>query len=112
VDSVGGRTLQGSIDALAYRGRCVTVGDAGRTPADTLDISKMRPNNQTLSGYFLGGELLMGPRAYPMIEDLLDRIARGELRVVIDRTYPLAEAAAAHAYIESRQSFGRVLLIP
>ena len=32
--------------------------------------------------------------------------------MVIDRTYPLAEAAAAHAYIESRQSFGRVLLIP
>jgi NADPH:quinone reductase len=112
VDSVGGRTLQGSIDALAYRGRCVTVGDAGRTSAATLDISNMRPNNQTLSGYFLGGELLLGPRAYPMIEGILETIARGELRVVIDRTYPLAEAGEAHAYIESRQSFGRVLLIP
>ncbi len=112
VDSVGGRTLQGSIDALAYRGRCVTVGDAGRSAAETLDISKMRPNNQTLSGYFLGAELLLFPRAYPMIGRLLEDVARGDLRVVIDRTYPLAAAAEAHAYIESRQSFGRVVLVP
>jgi len=39
-------------------------------------------------------------------------VAEGRLRVVIDRTFPLAEAAAAHAYIESRQAFGRVVLIP
>jgi NADPH:quinone reductase len=112
VDSVGGATLQGSIQALAYRGRCVTVGDAGRAPAEHLDISSMRPNNQTLSGYFLGAELLLAPRAHAMIAGHLDAVARGELRVVIDRSYPLAEAAAAHAYIESRQAFGRVLLIP
>jgi NADPH:quinone reductase len=112
VDSVGGRTLQGSIDALAYRGRCITVGDAGRAAAETLEISNMRPNNQTLSGYFLGAELLLFPRAYPMIARLLEDIARGDLRVIIDRTYPLSEAAEAHTYIESRKSFGRVLLIP
>jgi NADPH2:quinone reductase len=47
-----------------------------------------------------------------MIARHLDDIAKGELRVVIDRAYPLSEAGAAHAYIESRQSFGRVLLTP
>ncbi|HWE65653.1 MAG TPA: zinc-binding alcohol dehydrogenase family protein [Acidimicrobiales bacterium] len=112
VDSVGGVTLQGSINALAYRGRCVTVGDAGRSSAEQLDISTMRPNNQTLSGYFLGAELLLFPRPHAMIAGLLADIARGELKVVIDRAFPLSEAAAAHAYIESRQSFGRVLLTP
>jgi NADPH2:quinone reductase len=112
VDSVGGVTLQGSINALAYRGRCVTVGDAGRSSAEQLDISTMRPNNQTLSGYFLGAELLLFPRPHAMIAGLLADIAKGELKVVIDRSFPLSEAAAAHAYIESRQSFGRVLLTP
>jgi NADPH2:quinone reductase len=112
VDSVGGATLQGSINVLAYRGRCVTVGDAGRSAADRLDISNMRGNNQTLSGYFLGAELLLSPRPHPMIAGHLDAIARGELKVVIDRTFPLSDAAGAHAYIESRQAFGRVLLIP
>ncbi len=112
VDSVGGATLQGSLRALAYRGRCVTVGDAGRSPAERLDISMMRGNNQTLSGYFLGAELLLFPRAHALIAGHLDAIAHGVLRVIIDRAFPLAEAAAAHAYIESRRSFGRVLLIP
>jgi NADPH2:quinone reductase len=112
VDSVGGATLQGSVNALAYRGRCVSVGDAGRAPAEHVDISGMRGNNQTLTGYFLGAELFLAPRAYAMIDRLLGEIAAGELRVVIDRTFPLSEAAAAHAYIESRQAFGRVLLVP
>ncbi len=112
VDSVGGATLQGSINALAYRGRCVSVGDAGRAPAEQVDVSTMRGNNQTLSGYFLGAELFLSPRAHAMIERHLEALAAHELRVVIDRTFPLADAAAAHAYIESRQSFGRVLLIP
>jgi NADPH2:quinone reductase len=112
VDSVGGVTLQGSIAALGYRGRCVTVGDAGRVRVETIDVSSMRPNNQTLSGYFMGAELLLSPRVHALIAGHLEAIARGELRVVIDRSYPLADAAAAHAYIESRQSFGRVLLVP
>jgi NADPH2:quinone reductase len=112
VDSVGGATLQGSLQALAYRGRCVTVGDAGRDAGATVDISLMRPNNQSLMGYFLGAELLLTGRPRPMIAGHLEAIARGELKVIIDRTYPLAEAAQAHTYIESRQAFGRVLLIP
>ena len=112
VDSVGGATLQGSLAALAYRGRCVSVGDAGRSAAEHLDVSGMRPNNQSLTGYFLGAELFLGTRAYGLIAQLLDEVARGELRVVVDRTFPLSEAAAAHAYIESRQAFGRVVLAP
>jgi NADPH2:quinone reductase len=112
VDSVGGKTLQGSLDALAYRGRCVTVGDAGRSAVQSLDISNMRPNNQMLCGYFLGAELFLSARAHDLISLLLQRVRSGELDVVIDRTFPLSEAAAAHAYIESRQAFGRVLLLP
>jgi NADPH2:quinone reductase len=112
VDSVGGSTLQKSLHCLAYRGRCVTFGDAGRELAATLDISTMRPNNQTLAGYFLGAELFMAPRAHAMIAGILDDVAAGNLRVVIDRRFPLEQAGEAHAYIESRQAFGRVLLTP
>ena len=112
VDSVGGPTLQGSLAALAYRGRCVTVGDAGRSAAEHLDVSGMRPNNQSLTGYFLGAELFLGTRAHDLVARLLAEVAGGELRVVVDRTFPLSEAAAAHGYIESRQAFGRVVLVP
>jgi NADPH2:quinone reductase len=112
VDSVGGSTLAGSLRALAYRGRCVSVGEAGREAPALLDVSAMRGNNQSLMGYFLGAELILTARPYPLIAGLLEQVARGELRVVIDSTYPLSEAADAHARIESRQAFGRVVLIP
>ena len=112
VDSIGGSNLQKSLQCLAYRGRCLTFGDAGRQTTSRLDISGMRPSNQTLTGYFLGAELLVGRRAHEVIARLLDEIAAGQLRVVIDRRFPLDQAAEAHAYIESRQAFGRVLLIP
>ncbi len=112
VDSVGGSNLQKSLLCLAYRGRCVTFGDAGREGPSDLDIATMRGNNQTLVGYFLGAELFLGGRAHAMIAGHLEDIAAGTLRVEVDRTFSLEEAGEAHAYIESRQAFGRVLLVP
>lgn len=112
LDSVGGSNLQKSLAALAYRGRCVTFGNAGREEPLTLDTSNLGTQNQSLIGYFLGPELFVGPRAYQMIESLLADVAVGDLRVEIDRTFSLEDAEEAHAFIESRQAFGRVLLIP
>ena len=112
VDTVGGKTLQQSIECLAYRGRVISVGQAGRD-AHVPDVGSLSSGNKTLTGVSLAVELFAQPqRVRPMIERHLAGIAAGALRVVIDRTFPLAEAAAAHAYIESRQAFGRVLLLP
>ncbi len=110
VDPVGGATLQGSIMSLAYRGRISMVGAAGRE-AMTVDVSPLMAGNRSLTGVFLGAEIATD-RAHNMIQRLVDEAARGEFKVVIDRTFPLKDAAAAHAYIESRQAVGRVLLIP
>jgi NADPH:quinone reductase len=112
LDTVGGIVLQDSLRCLAYRGRCISIGDAGRQPATQIDVSGLRGNNQSLIGYYLGAELATGERARTRIAALLERVARGDLRVLIDRRYPLSEAAAAHAYVEGRQAVGRVLLIP
>ncbi len=48
----------------------------------------------------------------PMVQGHLADVKAGKLRSVIDKTFPLSEAAAAHEYIESRQAFGRVVLVP
>jgi NADPH2:quinone reductase len=110
VDPVGGETLQSSILSLAYRGRLSMVGAAGRE-AMTVDVSSLMAGNRSLTGVFLGAEIGTD-RAHNMIQRLVNEAARGEFKVVIDRTFPLSQAAAAHAYIESRQAVGRVLLIP
>jgi NADPH2:quinone reductase len=112
IDSVGGQTLIDSIGALAYRGTLVSVGVAGRAGSD-IDARALWAQNNTLRGVFLGGALLSEyPRVHAMIADLIEQVANGVLRVEIDRTFPLAEAAAAHAYIESREAFGRVVMTP
>jgi NADPH2:quinone reductase len=112
VDSVGGRTLEGSIAAAAYRGRISYVGSAGRD-AYVPNPDLLRPGNKSLTGIFLGAELVLSHRrVHAMIQRHLEDATRGDLKIVIDRTFPLAEAAAAHAFIESRQAFGRVVLIP
>ena len=112
LDSVGGQNLVDSIGALAYRGTLVSVGVAGRA-GSTVEARDLWAQNNALRGVFLGGALLTEyPRVHKMIADLFERVARGELRVEIARTFPLAEATAAHAYIESRQAFGRVVMTP
>jgi NADPH2:quinone reductase len=112
LDSVGGQTLVDGIAALAYRGTLVSVGVAGRA-GSTVEARDLWAKQNTLRGVFLGGAMMAElPRVHAMIADLLDRVASGEIRVVVDRTYPLAEAAEAHAYIESRQAFGRVVMTP
>jgi NADPH2:quinone reductase len=110
VDSVGGRILDGTLRCLAYRGRAITVGNAGREQR-APDISPLPMGNRSLTGVFLGAEITT-ERARTMIERLIEEVAAERLQVVVDRTYPLSEAAAAHAYIESRHAFGRVVLIP
>lgn len=110
VDSVGGATLQTSILSLGYRGRVSMVGNAGREPMK-VDVGTMMAGNRSLAGVFLGAEI-MTDRVHDNIQKLIDDPARGELQVVIDKTFPLSEAAEAHRYIESRQAVGRVVLIP
>ena len=112
VDSVGGSTLEGSIASLAYRGRISWVGRAGREEQPP-EVWTIMQKNASITGVFLGAEMAMNPsRTHPLIDNLLARVARKELTVVIDATFPLAQAAEAHRYIESRKAFGRVIMTP
>lgn len=112
VDSVGGSTLEGSVASLAYRGRISWVGRAGREERPP-EVWPIMQKNASITGVFLGAEMAVNPsRTYPLIDNLLARIARKELSVVIDTTFPLAQAAEAHRYIESRKAFGRVIMTP
>ena len=110
VDSVGGKVLTQSIASLAYRGRAITVGNAGRS-GNPPDLSALGAGNQSLTGVFLGAEIATG-RARAMIQAHIDSVAAGRLRVLVDKTFPLSEAAAAHAFLESRAAVGRVVLVP
>lgn len=110
LDPIGGQNLVDSVGVLAYRGTLVSVGVAARA-GSTIEAQSLWGGNNTLRGVYLAAALVAEyNRVHPMISDLLGRVASGELEVQIDRGFPLAEAARAHEYVESREAFGRVLI--
>ncbi len=112
LDSIGGQNLIDSVGVLAYHGRLVSVGVAARAGSE-IEARSLWTRNNSLHGVFLGGALLSEyNRVHPMIGEMLELVASGELRVEIDRSFPLADAVAAHEYAESRAAFGRVVMAP
>lgn len=111
VDGIGGDVTQRGFHACAPGGRYCMFGNVDRASFTfKYDLNPMR-GNRSVIGVSLASEAGKD-RVRAIVERHLGAIARGELRAVVDRTFPLAQAAEAHAYIESRRSFGRVLLIP
>jgi len=110
VDPVGGGSLQKSIQAAGHRGRIISVGSAGRD-FKKIDLSGMSEKNRSLTAIFLGAEIIT-ERVQKMITELFQQISQGKLKVPVDQQFPLSRAEDAHAFIESRQAVGRVLLIP
>ena len=112
LDSIGGQNLVDSVGVLAYRGTLVSVGVAARA-GSAIEAQALWAQNNSLRGVYLGGALVSEyPRIHAMIGDMLQRVADGELRVEIDQSFPLEQAAEAHAYVESRKAFGRVVMTP
>lgn len=112
LDSIGGQNLVDSVGVLAYRGTLVSVGVAARA-GSAIEAQSLWTQNNALRGVYLGGALVAEyPRIHAMIGDMLQRVANGELRVEIDQSFPLEQAAEAHAYVESREAFGRVVMTP
>lgn len=114
IDSVGGKNLERSMHCAGYRGRIVSMGGAGRDPHQPSLVGLMG-QNKTYISYYQGAELAskaQRDRARNNVQRLINEVAEDRLQVVIDRRYKLSQAAEAHAYIESRKQFGRVILIP
>ena len=111
-ESVGKDTFDKSLNCLRPRGYLVLFGQSsGSVPPMDPQILNSKGSvfltRPTLGHYTANREELLG-----RVNDLLNWIAAGELKVRVDKTFPLAEVAEAHRYLEARQSKGKVLLIP
>ena len=111
VDLVGGAYLNGNLRVLARLGRMVVVGTVGGARAE-IDLGRLMRTRVTLVGTVLRArshaEKVEATRAFE--KDVLPLLESGRVRPVVDRAFPLEDAAAAHAYLESNESFGKVVL--
>jgi NADPH:quinone reductase-like Zn-dependent oxidoreductase len=101
LDNVGQATWPGSIRALAKGGRLVTCG-ASSGPKPDEDIRRIFTKQITIMGSTMGNR-----REFATVVALL---ADGKLKPLVDRTYPLAEAAAAQIALERGEQFGKMVL--
>jgi NADPH:quinone reductase len=111
-DSVGKTTFDKSLNVLMPRGLMALFGQSSG-PVAPLDPQILNAKGSlyltrpTYRDYLATREELLW-RA----QDIFGWIAAGELRVRVDKTFPLGEAAAAHQYLEDRKTQGKVLLLP
>ena len=111
-DSVGKDTFDKSLKCLRRRGMMVLFGaSSGAVPPMDPQILNARGSlfltRPTLAHYTADRAELLS-----RTDDLFQWIAAGALKVRIDQTFPLAQVAEAHRYLEGRQSKGKILLIP
>jgi NADPH:quinone reductase-like Zn-dependent oxidoreductase len=103
VAHVGGPMLTVSLACLARGGRLVTCG-ATAGPVVTIDLRFLFTRELSLVGAYLG------TRAD--LEEVVKLVAAGKLNPVVDRVYPLAEAAEAQRRMADRDLFGKLVLAP
>ncbi len=108
-DGVGKDTFEANLDSLALAGYLVIYGQAsGYVPP--FDLMRLQEKG---SLFLTRTNALPYVAEYPRyIQQFVSWMRQGKLSIRIDRTYPLADAAQAHAAVEQRQTSGRVLLLP
>jgi len=107
----GGEVFDASYRALAPFGRVVAYGIATNVPNEVRTGSLLR-HSRAVVGFYLF-HCLERPRMFAQaLADLFARAARGELKVIVGATYPLAQAALAQVELRERRSTGKLLLDP
>lgn len=100
-EHVGTATWEDSLASLAPAGRLVTCGATTGYDAK-VDLRFLFSRQLSLLGSYMGTK--------SELHTVMKLVASGKFKPVVDRIFPLAEAAAAHAYLESGSQFGKVVL--
>ena len=108
-DGVGKDTFEASLDSLAPGGYLVIYGQSsGYVPP--FDLMTLQERGSLFLTRTNGSPYITEYPGY--VEQFVGWVKQGKLSIRIDRTYPLADAAQAHAAFERRQVSGRMLLLP
>lgn len=108
LESVGGEAGAEAFGCLAPLGRLVVFGAASGRPMPPPDLMRMNVGGMELIGF--GGPWIRPGAAGRAREAISGHLLKGELRVVVGRTFPLEKAAEAHRAVEGRATTCKVVL--
>ncbi|MFL6120389.1 quinone oxidoreductase family protein [Actinophytocola sp.] len=110
-DGAGKDTFEANLDSLAPRGYLLVYGQAsGFVPP--FDLMRLNDKGSLFVTRFCLPNYFDEWPPKEFLAELFEQMRTGEIVVRIDSRYPLADAAGAHRAVESRESAGRVLLVP
>lgn len=111
LDAVGKPTFEPGLKCLAPFGHLILYGRAGGPP-DPLNPFRLFEKSVKVSGFVLPVVYAMPEVMREGIEKSFQLMREGKLKLLIGKTFPLAQAAEAHRFMQSRQSVGKLVLIP
>ena len=111
-DSVGKDTFDKSINCLRPRGYMILFGASSGAVAPIDPMVLMNKGSLFFTRPYLGHYTANREELLWRMNDLFQWMQAGELKVRIDKTFPLADVAEAQRYLADRQSKGKILLIP
>jgi NADPH2:quinone reductase len=113
LDIVGGDYIARDLASLAVEGRLVVIGFMGGDSA-TIDFRRVLGRRLTITGSTLRPRSVeeKGQIASALRTEVWPLLERGAVKPVVYRTFPLREAAAAHALMESSEHVGKIVLVP
>ena len=111
-DSVGADTWEGSLNSLAPFGLLASFGGASG-PVPPIAIGTLAAKGSVyITRPTLFTHIATHEATQAMGDDLFAMVASGQVKIRIDKRYPLADAARAHADLEARQLIGSAVLLP
>ena len=111
LDAVGATTLEKGLACLAPFGHLILYGRAGGAP-EPLNLFRLFEKSTKVSGFTLYTVGAVPDVMRRGIEESFKLIAEGKLKLLVGKSFPLVQAAEAHKFMESRQSIGKLVLIP
>ncbi len=111
LDMVAGDYTQRNLDCLAEDGRLVVIAVQGGTRSE-IAMHKLMMKRHTITGSTLRprSNVFKGLVADELFREVWPLAERGQLLPQMDRVFPLAEAAAAHARMEAGEHVGKIVL--
>jgi NADPH2:quinone reductase len=112
LDMVGGDYIERNYEAAAVEGRVVQIAFQG-SPKATVDFRRIMLKRLTHTGSTLRARSVpdKGAIAHAVEQHVLPLIVAGKVKPVIDSTFPLAQASAAHARMEASGHIGKIVLV-
>lgn len=111
LESIGGEVMEKDFGLLRNMGRMILYGSLSGE-SRLIDPGVLLARNLAVHGLFVGSMLAETDLVDQALDELGDYIRRGKLKPVIGHQLPMSEAAEAHRLLQSRETFGKIVLVP